>query len=104
MSETSLRTILVGVGRHIVLGAVVGVLCGAGAALFLSLLQAVTVFRTGHEQLVFALPLAGLGLGFFYQRFGQPIAGGTNLVVTGRGPCRTRAMQDRFHTGQRPCG
>ncbi len=82
MSETSLRTILVGVGRHIVLGAVVGVLCGAGAALFLSLLQAVTVFRTGHEQLVFALPLAGLGLGFFYQRFGQPIAGGTNLVVT----------------------
>jgi H+/Cl- antiporter ClcA len=63
------------------LGAVVGVLCGAASALFLWLLDEATGFRGRYEQLVYALPLAGLLLGWLYERFGQPIKGGTNLII-----------------------
>jgi H+/Cl- antiporter ClcA len=63
------------------LGAVVGVLCGAGSALFLWLLDAATVFREGHERIVFALPLAGLAIGWLYARFGLSIKAGNNLII-----------------------
>jgi H+/Cl- antiporter ClcA len=63
------------------LGAVVGVICGAASALFLWLLELATTFRVSHEQLVFALPLAGLLIGFVYERFGQAIKSGSNLII-----------------------
>ncbi len=68
-------------GQWLVLGAVVGVGCGAGSALFLWLLELATGFRGAHEWLVFTLPLAGLGIGWLYERFGGPIKGGNNLVI-----------------------
>ena len=40
-----------------------------------------TQFRTAHELIVYALPFAGLVLGWFYERFGQPIKAGNNLVI-----------------------
>jgi H+/Cl- antiporter ClcA len=63
------------------LGALVGVVCGAASALFLWLLARATEYRVAHDSIVYALPLAGLALGAFYERFGQPIRGGNNLVI-----------------------
>ena len=69
------------VGQWIVLGTLVGGLCGAASALFLWLLDRATTFRTGHEVIVYTLPIAGLALGWFYERFGKPIKAGNNLVI-----------------------
>ncbi|MEI9935995.1 MAG: chloride channel protein [Pseudomonadota bacterium] len=63
------------------LGAAVGALSGAASALFLELLQRATDFRTGHEPIVYALPIAGLAVGFVYERLGSKIAGGNNLII-----------------------
>lgn len=78
------------VSQWLVLGALVGVLAGAASALFLRSLQLVTDFRTSHERIVYALPLAGLFVGWVYERFGRSIAGGANLVIDtihDDGPC-----------------
>jgi len=72
------------------LGALVGVLAGAASALFLFSLQRATDFRTGHELIVYALPVAGLLVGWVYERFGRSIAGGANLIIDtihDDGPC-----------------
>jgi len=69
------------VGQWSLLGAAVGLLCGAASALFLWLLERATQFRTSHQAVVYTLPLAGLALGWLYERFGGPIRGGNNLVI-----------------------
>jgi len=69
------------VTRGIGLGAVVGVLCGAASALFLHLLEWATAFRNGHELIVYTLPVAGLLIGWVYERFGQSIMSGNNLII-----------------------
>ena len=63
------------------LGAAVGVLAGSASALFLWLLELATHYRERHESIVFALPLAGLCIGSLYERFGQSIKAGNNLVI-----------------------
>jgi H+/Cl- antiporter ClcA len=68
-------------GQWLVLGTLVGVLCGTASAAFLWLLDRATEFRSGHEWLVFALPVAGLVLGWIVDRFGQATKGGNNLVI-----------------------
>ena len=67
--------------RWSALGMMVGVLAGAATAAFLYLLERATSFRTAHESLVYALPLAGLVIGYLYERFGSTISGGHNLVI-----------------------
>ncbi len=68
-------------GRSALLGALVGVLCGAASALFLWLLDEATRFRGEHLAIVFALPVAGLAIGFFYERFGSAVLAGNDLVL-----------------------
>ncbi|MER2562491.1 MAG: chloride channel protein [Myxococcaceae bacterium] len=68
-------------GQWLLIGSVVGVLCGTASALFLWLLERATSYRTGHETIVFALPIAGLALGWLMERFGQSIKAGNNLVI-----------------------
>jgi H+/Cl- antiporter ClcA len=63
------------------LGALVGVACGCASALFLFLLDRATQLRVAHEPIVYALPVAGLVVGWLYERFGQPIKAGNNLVI-----------------------
>ena len=63
------------------LGAVVGVACGAGSALFLWALGLATAFRTANVAIVFTLPIAGLLIGFLMERWGGPIRGGNNLII-----------------------
>jgi H+/Cl- antiporter ClcA len=65
----------------ILLGTLVGVLCGAASALFLWLLELATDYRTGNGSIVYALPLAGLVMGAVYERLGQSIRAGNNLVI-----------------------
>jgi H+/Cl- antiporter ClcA len=68
-------------GQWILLGAVVGVICGLASAIFLVVLEKVTHFRTDHEVIVYTLPLAGLVIGALYSWLGAPIRGGYNLVL-----------------------
>ena len=75
------RDRLLALGQWTLLGAAVGILCGAASALFLWLLERATRLRTGHETIVFTLPVAGLAIGWLYERFGRPIKGGNNLVI-----------------------
>ncbi len=75
------RDRLTALGQWTLLGSLVGVLCGAASALFLWLLERATEFRTGHEVIVYTLPLAGLIIGWIYERFGHSIKGGNNLVI-----------------------
>ncbi len=69
------------IAQWLALGAVVGVACGVASAVFLILLEHATAFRNAHESIVYALPLAGLAIGAIYERWGQPIKGGNNLVI-----------------------
>jgi H+/Cl- antiporter ClcA len=75
------RERLAALGQWISLGTLVGVLCGSASAAFLWLLERATEFRTGHEAIVYTLPVAGLVIGWIYERFGQSIKAGNNLVI-----------------------
>ena len=77
----SLTTPLSTIGQWLLLGSLVGVWCGAGSALFLWLLDRATAFRNEHELIVYTLPLAGLVIGAIYERFGQSIRAGNNLII-----------------------
>jgi H+/Cl- antiporter ClcA len=75
------RERLEALGQWMLLGTLVGVLCGAASAVFLALLERATRFRTSHEVIVYTLPVAGLVIGWLYERFGQSIKAGNNLVI-----------------------
>lgn len=67
--------------QWVFLGTLVGVAVGAASALFLWLLDIVTAYRTSHEAIVFALPLAGLVMGLLLQKWGGYVRRGNNLVI-----------------------
>ncbi|WP_224240457.1 chloride channel protein [Hyalangium gracile] len=67
--------------QWLLLGGLVGVVCGAASALFLFLLDEATAFRERHPAIVYTLPVAGLVIGALYAKWGQPIRGGNNLVI-----------------------
>jgi H+/Cl- antiporter ClcA len=67
--------------KWILLGSAVGILAGTASAIFLTLLNAATDFRIAHPELLFFLPLVGLGIGWIYQRFAGSAARGNNLVI-----------------------
>jgi H+/Cl- antiporter ClcA len=75
------RSRLLSLAQWIGLAAIVGVLCGASSALFLYFLSWVTDFRSGHELIIYALPVAGLAIGWFFERFGKSILSGSNLII-----------------------
>ena len=75
------RNRLVALAQWIGMGAIVGVICGGSSALFLYLLEWVTNFRNGHEYIIYTLPVAGLAIGWIFERFGRSIEGGNNLII-----------------------
>lgn len=77
----ALVTRLAALGRWLLLGALVGAICGVASSAFLYALGYVTALREGHAALVWALPLAGLAIGALYERFGAPVRGGNDLVI-----------------------
>ncbi|HEU0121776.1 MAG TPA: chloride channel protein [Bryobacteraceae bacterium] len=62
-------------------GLLTGLLCGGASALFLWLLEEATSTRQAHPALVFFLPVAGLAMGLFLERFGSSVLAGNNLVI-----------------------
>jgi len=67
--------------QWVFLGTLVGVAVGAASALFLWLLELATDYRTSHETIIFALPLAGLIMGLMLHRWGGYVRRGNNLVI-----------------------
>jgi H+/Cl- antiporter ClcA len=67
--------------QWIVGGVVIGGVCGSASALFLFLLDRATGVRMEHAWLVFLLPVAGLAIGWFYERHGAAVLAGNNLVI-----------------------
>jgi len=67
--------------QWVALGGCVGVASGLASAAFLLLLERATRFRVDHEVIVYTLPLAGLVIGSAYERWGQSIKGGNNLII-----------------------
>jgi H+/Cl- antiporter ClcA len=67
--------------REALLALAIGLSCGLGAALFLTLLELATSYRDGQRWIVFALPAAGVLLGLVYERYGERAGLGTNLVI-----------------------
>jgi H+/Cl- antiporter ClcA len=67
--------------QWLLLGSLVGAVCGVASALFLALLDEATGLRERHPVIVYTLPLAGLVIGALYAKWGTPIRGGNNLVI-----------------------
>ncbi|HJW32638.1 MAG TPA: chloride channel protein [Holophagaceae bacterium] len=65
----------------LVMGALVGLLCGGAAAGFLFLLARTIDLRKAHPALLLALPLLGLLSAWIYRRWGGGAEGGTALVL-----------------------
>lgn len=60
---------------------VVGVFVGAASALFLYLLNLSTAFRENHLWIISLLPLGGFLIGWSYQRWGNRVVKGNNLLI-----------------------
>ena len=68
--------------RWVVALALIGALTGAACAGFLVALAWAQTTRTGWPWLILGLPVAGWIMGWYYQRYGAAIAGGTDQVIT----------------------
>lgn len=68
-------------GECTAVAAGVGLLAGGASALFLTLLERATTVREAHSPLVYLLPAVGLAVGWFYDRYGRSVAGGTGHVL-----------------------
>jgi H+/Cl- antiporter ClcA len=75
------KTLLMRYFKWSVLSAIVGLFGGVAAAIFLTLLALATDFRTQHPDLIWYLPLAGLGIGLAYHFLGRTVEGGTGLIL-----------------------
>lgn len=73
------------VTRHLLFWTLIAVpvalLAGSAVALFLWLLDFVTVFRWQHEWLLYLLPLAGVLIHFMYKAGGKNAEAGNNLIM-----------------------
>lgn len=67
--------------RWSVLGSLVGMLSGTASVVFLASLDWATRTRLANPSLLFLLPLAGLGVGWIYHRFGGAAGQGSHLVI-----------------------
>ncbi len=67
--------------RWALLSALVGIMAGLAATLFLTLLQWATDTRTRYPILIVFLPLAGLFIGLVYHHYGRDVAAGNNLIL-----------------------
>lgn len=76
-----LTTFLQQGARWVLLGGLAGGLAGTASWIFLTALAWATATRLAYPALLYALPLAGLAMGWLYYRFGGTAALGNNLVI-----------------------
>lgn len=69
------------VAKWFLIAALLGVAIGSAVALFLWSLEQVTLYRFAHPAILFALPIAGIGIGCMYHFFGQSCEGGNDLII-----------------------
>lgn len=67
--------------KWLLIGSVIGVLCGTASAIFLHLLKAVTNFRENNYYLIFFLPVAGAAVAYIYLKAGKNSLKGNNLIL-----------------------
>lgn len=67
--------------KWLLLAVVVGCITGAASTLFSFVLKAVTSYRKANSWIFYFMPLAGLCIVFFYEKFGKD-DGGTNQVLS----------------------
>lgn len=65
----------------IIFGSIIGLMSGVVIAAFLFSLEQVTNFRIANSPIVFALPVAGLAIGFTYDKWGSHAIKGNNLIL-----------------------
>ncbi|MFC4964171.1 MULTISPECIES: voltage-gated chloride channel family protein [Alcaligenes] len=68
-------------GKWLVLACLIAVLAGSASAFFLFSLEQATSWRIQHAWLIWLLPLAGLAVGWVYERVGQSVSAGNNLLI-----------------------
>ncbi|MCM2559688.1 voltage-gated chloride channel family protein [Alcaligenes faecalis] len=68
-------------GKWFVLACLIAVLAGSASAFFLFSLEQATSWRMHHAWLIWLLPLAGLAVGWVYERVGQSVSAGNNLLI-----------------------
>jgi H+/Cl- antiporter ClcA len=56
-------------------------MAGTASAGFLVALDGATAWRESHLWIIAFLPVGGFLIGWIYHRFGQPVEGGTNLIL-----------------------
>lgn len=59
----------------------ISICIGGSSALFLKSLEYAEILRTKYSFIVFALPFAGLGIVYLYQRLGSKVERGTNQIL-----------------------
>ena len=64
-----------------VIGGAVGILSGSASAFFLLALGRVTALREAQGWLLGLLPVVGLLIALLYQKFGQRVEAGNNLLI-----------------------
>lgn len=73
------------IGQHgvkwLLWGSGVGMLAGIASAIFLTALNWATQTRLDHPSLIYALPVAGFGLGWMYHHYAGLAARGNHLVI-----------------------
>ena len=80
--------------KWIIIGAIVGIITGAAATLFLKSLELATDLRNKYTWLLFLLPFGGAFVSFLYSKYGKNSSKGNNLIIekinesTGRVPLR----------------
>lgn len=67
--------------RQFIAAIIIGILAGCASALFLVALSAISTLSTTITWLLYLLPLAGVGIAWLYQRFGQSAVAGNNLII-----------------------
>ncbi|MBC7539557.1 MAG: chloride channel protein, partial [Bacteriovorax sp.] len=63
------------------LSILVGVLAGIASYTFLVSVNAAIDFRRAHQWIVIFLPVTGVLIAWFYNRFGMDVDGGNNLIL-----------------------
>ncbi len=59
----------------------VAICVGLSSAVFLHALYWVTNFRTEHFRIIYMLPIAGIVIGYAFNKWGKEIVGGNNLII-----------------------
>jgi H+/Cl- antiporter ClcA len=78
---TNTITALIKLGKWVLLGSLVGMLAGLGSAMFLAGLYWATDTREKTPWLLYLLPVAGILIGWVYDRFGRDVQAGNNLLL-----------------------